>query len=128
MASYTPAFFTKLEQSLDIASEGLGAAFTSTVESKNFAWPGPTDRRSGERAGLIRNIVDLGEFRDSLFIEVKSNLLARFVWQVDYAAIIFYGARLRSGTILPARDWIAETFKYVDPEDEMQRATRRVFT
>jgi hypothetical protein len=55
-------------------------------------------------------------------------MMARFLWDIEYAAIILYGATLSNGGIIPGRDWIAETQRQVNFEEVFADNCKRVFT
>jgi len=122
-----PQFYRNLSLSLKKATEDFDAAFDAVISSSIFPWPRITIRKYREPAGSPRDIVDSGAFRNSQSYSFPSPLLARFIWDIEYAAIILYGATLRNGGRIEARDWISETFEQVDAEDILGSACRRIF-
>lgn len=89
------------------------AAFNPAV----WNWPRETQRggsfrRDGTRtAGVTvsspRNIIDSEQLRDSLEVRFINAFVAEYRWTAQGAAAVHQGARLRSGTLLPARPWTA---------------------
>ena len=55
--------------------------------------------------GSPRNIVDLGTLRQSGTYSFPDAYSIEARWSADYATAVHEGARLRNGTILPARQW-----------------------
>ena len=55
--------------------------------------------------GSPRNIVDLGNLRQSGTYSFPDAYSIEARWSADYATAVHEGARLRNGTILPARQW-----------------------
>lgn len=126
-AKFYPSFTKNLSDALRATVEDIDAAFLAVIDSSIFPWPGLTYRRNGELVGSPRDIVDTGDFIRSQSFSFLSALLARFVWSVEYAAIILYGATLENGGIIRARDWIAATRQQVDFEELLAENCRRVF-
>lgn len=91
---------------LESVVDELAAKFRELIESPVFEWPGTTVRRSGEVVGSPRNIVDLGNLRDSQDTRRLNPAAFQFVWDVQYAAYVFYGYTLLTGASRPGRDWI----------------------
>lgn len=107
-----------LTEGLKSTADQLDTGYTTAIESPRYGWPGDTVRRSGERAGTTRNIVDLGKFRDSQEYRFINPFLAEFSWgggDVDYAPQIFFGYTTQSGNSYPARNPVAETHRLIDP-------------
>lgn len=87
------------------------AAFNKVV----WDWPGDTVRgrsftRAGRRTagkvvGSPRNIVDTGRLRNALLFRFIDGFTAEYRWTSQYATAVHQGARLRNGTLLPARPW-----------------------
>ena len=103
----------------------LDGAYTTAIESPRYGWPNETLRRSGERAGTTRNIVDLGAFRDSQEHVFINPFLAEFSWNVPYAASIFFGYTTRAGNSFPPRNPVEEAHRIVDPTELFAANVRR---
>ncbi|MEO1390223.1 MAG: hypothetical protein AAFV85_23060 [Cyanobacteria bacterium J06634_6] len=103
----------------------LDSAYTTAIEAPRYGWPGETIRRSGERAGTVRNIVDLGAFRDSQEYEFINPFLAEFSWDVSYAAQIFFGYTTSQGNEFPARNPVEAAHSIVDPTELFAENVRR---
>ena len=69
-----------------------------------WSWPRETRRRVGV-VGSPRNIVDLGTLRQSFAYSSPNPYTLEGRWSANYATAVHEGARLRNGTILPARPW-----------------------
>lgn len=120
-------FAQKLKAALRESAEDFDAAFSATIESSVFPWPNETVRRSGESVRSPRNIVDLGDFANSQSYSMASPQLLRFLWDVEYALLIFAGYTTTLGNEYPARDWIKATFKVFPAEQIFADSCRRVF-
>jgi hypothetical protein len=55
--------------------------------------------------GSPRNIVDIGTLRQSGIYSFTDPYVLEARWSANYATAVHEGARLRNGTILPARPW-----------------------
>jgi hypothetical protein len=91
-----------------------GRANQQAIQSVRYPWLRETVRRNKTTAGLIRDIEDLGNFIGSQDLEQITPELFAISWggsEAPYAAAIYYGATLRSGTHLPARKWPQEALR-----------------
>jgi hypothetical protein len=83
-----------------------------------WQWPRETRRYTGRSRGKTgktkrnfvvvgtpRNIVDRGTLRESFHYSSPNPYVLEAAWSTDYATAVHEGARLRNGTILPARPW-----------------------
>lgn len=116
-----------LNAALSDFARGQNAAYLAAIADPLYGWPGVTKRRSGETAGRIRNIVDTGEFRNSQSYSV-SGLEAVWRWDVDHAAIIFFGYTTSAGNSYPPRNWIKAAHQQSPPDEALGRACRAIFT
>ena len=85
----------------------LAELFDEYQESFNppaWSWPRETQRRVGT-VGSPRNIVDIGTLRQSGTYTFPDAYSMEARWSAQYATAVHEGARLRNGTILPARPW-----------------------
>jgi hypothetical protein len=96
-----------LEAALADTAGNLAARFRELIESPVFEWPGQTIRRSGEVAGSPRNIVDLGNLRDSQRTVKVNAAVFEFIWSVQYAAYVYFGYTTLAGNSYPGRDWVS---------------------
>ena len=90
-----------------ISRETLAELFGRYQASFNpsaWNWPRETRRRVG-RVGSPRNIVDTGSLRQSGTYTFTDPYTMEARWSASYATAVHEGARLRNGTILPARPW-----------------------
>jgi hypothetical protein len=84
------------------------------IRSPRYSWPGETIRKNKTKAGIIRNIEDLGGFISSQSLDKITPELFSISWggsEAPYAASIYHGATLRDGTHLPARKWTQEALR-----------------
>ena len=83
-----------------------------------WQWPRETKRYKGrkkDRSGKVRrtfvvvgsprNLKDRGTLSQSFSYSSPNPFVLEATWSVDYATAVHEGARLRNGTILPARPW-----------------------
>jgi len=90
-----------------ISRETLAELFGRYQASFNpsaWNWPRETQRRVGT-VGSPRNIVDTGTLRQSGTYTFSDSYSMEARWSANYATAVHEGARLRNGTILPARPW-----------------------
>ena len=81
--------------------------YQAAMGRKAWNWPRPTVRADGSTVTAPRNVIDVGNLRQTgsySFIGPRT-LEAR--WSANYATAVHEGARLRNGTILPPRPWTA---------------------
>jgi hypothetical protein len=62
-------------------------AFRVAIEKPQYEWSGQTLRQNGTLVGTPRNIVDLGNLRDSQSHHAIDDFHWQFTWGVDYAAL-----------------------------------------
>lgn len=90
-----------------IVKATLAELFGRYQESFNpsaWNWPRETKRRVGT-VSSPRNIVDIGTLRQSGHYTFPDAYSMEAKWSAQYATAVHEGARLRNGTILPARPW-----------------------
>lgn len=80
-------------------------AFTKAIEKKQHDWPNKTLRQNGTLAGSPRDIVDLGNLRDSQSYSRVTDFSWQFTWGVDYAALNHEGGVTERGKFHPSRPW-----------------------
>ncbi len=123
------AIYSALTSGLQETVRDLDSAYQTAIESPRYGWPGETIRRSGERAGTTRNIVDQGAFRDSQEFEFINPFLAEFSWGgggVNYAPQIFFGYTTTKGNEFPARNPVEEAHKITNPVELFGENMRRI--
>jgi hypothetical protein len=82
----------------------LFGRYQASFNPSAWNWPRETQRRVG-KAGSPRNIVDRGTLRQSGTYTFPDAFSMEARWSANYATAVHEGARLRNGTILPARPW-----------------------
>lgn len=82
------------------------------ITSVKWNWPNETLRRNKQMAGTKRDIVDLGQIRDS-YTRSKNRDGTEFThsWTSDHAMANHEGAKFRDGRETPARPWTEEPVK-----------------
>lgn len=118
-----------LAQGLEATADTLFDAYIEAIESPVYKWPNTTIRESGEIAGTIRNIVDLGNFRNSQQYELIDPLLAEFTWgggRVHYAPQVFFGFTTAAGNTYPGRNPVIEAHKSINPTEVFAANLRRL--
>lgn len=104
----------KAEEAARKANEAVArelfAAFQQSFTAKAWDWPGETQRRVGT-VGSPRNLIDIGNLRQSGFYEITGPYSARFTWSAAYATAVHEGYRRQradgSYGTWPARPWTA---------------------
>jgi hypothetical protein len=82
----------------------LFGRYQASFNPSAWNWPRETQRRVGT-VGSPRNIVDIGTLRQSGTYTFPDAYSMEARWSAQYATAVHQGARLRNGTILPARPW-----------------------
>jgi len=82
----------------------LFGRYQASFNPSAWPWPRETRRRVGT-VGSPRNIVDIGTLRQSGTYGFPDPFTMEASWSANYATAVHEGARLRNGTILPARPW-----------------------
>ena len=82
----------------------LFGQYQASFNPSAWNWPRETRRRVGT-VGSPRNIVDIGTLRQSGTYGFPDPFTMEARWSANYATAVHEGARLRNGTILPARPW-----------------------
>jgi hypothetical protein len=97
----------------DTATEANKANQTA-LQLNRYPWLQLTKRQNGETAGLIRDIVDLGNLVGSQDLHQVSPGVFAITWggeRAPYAAVVFYGGVHKSGTPILPRKWIYEAIR-----------------
>lgn len=101
------------QKASEAAMRELFAAFQQSFTAKAWAWPGTTERRVGT-AGSPRNIIDIGNLRQTGYYEFLTPYSVRFTWSAVYARLVHEGGSIRpwgnkraSPVRIPARPWTA---------------------
>lgn len=97
----------------DTATEA-DKANTIALQLDRYPWLQITQRKNGDVAGLIRDIVDLGNLAESQDLQQVSPGTFAISWggeKAPYAAVVFYGGVHKSGTPILPRKWIYEAIR-----------------
>lgn len=84
----------------------LFGRYRASFGAQAWPWPRETQRTKGT-AGSPRNIIDVGNLRQTGTYQFQGPFTLEARWSANYATAVHEGARLRNGTILPARPWTA---------------------
>lgn len=99
---------TKLNQKIERVFEEVARDYAIAqiyeLEDEKWAWNGITIRRNGQVVFTPRDIVDTGELRNSLSIDLQKDI-AVYKYSVPYAAIVHEGGKTATGKTYPARPW-----------------------
>lgn len=87
----------------DTFTELIGR-YQESFDATAWPWPRETRRRVGT-VGSPRNITDIGTLKQSFHYSSPNPYVLEARWSANYATAVHEGARLRNGTILPARPW-----------------------
>jgi hypothetical protein len=82
----------------------LFGRFQASFDPAAWPWPRTTKRRVGS-VSSPRNIIDIGRLKSSFHYSSTGPFSVDVAWSAKYATAVHEGARLRNGTILPARPW-----------------------
>lgn len=111
-AKINSAVSRAFDKTVDRLSESLDYA----IDADLYEYPRTTRRKSGELAGSPRNLVDLGNLRDSKVIARSSDgLAAEFSWDVPYAIAVHEGYTTKTGKDVPPRRWTEKGIEEADP-------------
>lgn len=106
MAGPRKALIKRAERAFALVNEeDLPQAFDYAIGAAIWEWPRDTERQNGEVAGRIRNIVDSGDLADSYERQREGRRRYIHRWNVPYAPIVYNGATLSNGTVIPGRAW-----------------------
>jgi len=105
-----------ISQAFDATVERLDHALDEAITDDLYEYPRTTKRRSGEIAGSPRNIVDLGNLKDSKVVaRSSSSEVVEFSWQEPYSMAVHEGHTTKSGTEVPPRRWTEKGVEICDP-------------
>jgi hypothetical protein len=105
--------------------EAYGDECKKAIESPIWEWDGITHRRNGSIASSPRDIVDLGDLRDSQAVDFSDPNIATVTYNVDHAAAVHDGHVTSNGSIVSGRPWTEEAARNTDFEGIMGEALKR---
>lgn len=106
------AIARSFDKTLDRLSESLDYA----IDADLYEYPRTTKRKSGEIVSSPRNLVDLGNLRDSKVIARSSDgNAAEFSWDVPYSLAVHEGYTTKTGKDVPPRRWTEKGIEEADP-------------
>jgi len=120
-------FDRAVQEALAKTGKKLDQQFDTEVTSVIWPWDrGDTFRKNKDIASSPRDIVDLGDLRDSKSEPEKiDNYSLKWTWKVDYSAIVHNGGKFKDGTEYPKRPWTETAEKEVNIENYFADILRR---
>lgn len=107
-----------LHEALKDTAKKLDAEFQDQITTSKWDWPNDTLRKNKQFIPKgNRDIVDMGDLRDSQSHRQVNQFAIEWTWNVDYSAIVHNGAALKGGGEYPAREWTKEAEKEVKVEN-----------
>lgn len=98
-----------LKKAFRSANEKFGEESQREITSPKWDWPGDTHRKNKKIAGKKRDIVDLGQIRDSYDPTYAPNgLEVTHSWKARHSMANHEGAKFKDGRETPAREWTKE--------------------
>jgi hypothetical protein len=105
----------KLETAFIQTSRQLNNKLREKIESSEYEWDRTTHRQNRSVVNSPRDIVDLGNLRDSQDMQIDTrNLETNYEWDIDYALEVHEGAMRNDGTMKPARRWTERAIEEID--------------
>ncbi|MEO0659822.1 MAG: hypothetical protein AAFY74_20465 [Pseudomonadota bacterium] len=83
----------------------LGIEFTKAITAPEYDWP------QGESP---RDIVNFGQLRSSQRLVFDGPFTARYEWNTEYAAYVYFGYETRAGNVFPGRPWVEKALETTD--------------
>tara|TARA_R100000406_G_scaffold67338_1_gene47825 strand:- start:121 stop:552 length:432 start_codon:yes stop_codon:yes gene_type:complete len=107
-----------LHEALKDTAKKLDTEFQEQITTSKWNWPNDTLRKNKQfiPAGN-RDIVDMGDLRDSQSHRQVNQFAIEWTWNVDYSAIVHNGAALKGGGEYVAREWTKDAEKEVKVEN-----------
>lgn len=97
------------QKAFENAGRELFGAFQQSFTAKAWDWPGQTQRSGGSIVGSPRNLIDIGNLRQSGSWQFTGPYSARYTWSAQYATAVHEGYRRSradgSYSTWPARPW-----------------------
>ena len=107
-----------LHEALKETGEKLDKEFQEQITTSKWDWPNDTLRKNKQFIPKgSRDIVDMGDLRDSQRHRQVNQYAIEWTWEVDYSAIVHNGAPLKGGGEYPAREWTKEAEKELKVEN-----------
>lgn len=108
VVSYRQDIIDKFKAAYRACEAGYDAATRQVIEEARD-WPegfGTTYRRNGQVVtGSYRDIVDLGELRDSQNYQRTEEYRTKYSWSAEHALYVHEGYTTKSGKQVPSRRW-----------------------
>lgn len=99
---------TAAQKAAEAVMRELFAAMQQSFTARAWDWPGTTQRRVGT-VGSPRNIIDIGNLRQSGSYQMTGPYTATFTWSANYATAVHEGYRRYrkdgGASTWPARPW-----------------------
>lgn len=105
-----------IARSFDRVVDRVSESMDYAIDADLYDYPRTTKRRSGEIVKSPRNILDLGNLKDSkLITRSSSGNEAVISWEVPYAIAVHQGYTTKTGKDVPGRPWTEKGIEEADP-------------
>lgn len=105
-----------INRAFDRTTDRLSEAMDYAIDAGLYDYPRTTKRRSGEIVNYPRNIVDLGNLKDSKVVSRSNDgNAAEFSWDVPYSLAVHEGYTTKTGADVPPRRWTEKGIEEADP-------------
>ena len=112
----------------------LGIIFQSYLKEEKRDYPRTTVRQygrgtTGKIANSPRDVVDSGNLVNSFIWRnlIKGNIyLNNFIWDTDYAILIYLGWTSSTGLPIPAYKWVHKALKDIDIDNLLTEIWREI--
>lgn len=105
-----------IARSMDRTIERTSEAMDYAIDADLYDYPRTTQRKSGEIVSSPRNLVDLGDLKDSKVVARSSDgNTAEFSWDVPYSIAVHDGYTTKTGKDVPPRKWTEKGIEEADP-------------
>lgn len=101
---------------MDKTTDRLSEALDYAIDADLYNYPRTTQRKSGEIVNSPRNIVDLGNLRESKVVSRSNDgNAAEFSWDANYSLAVHEGYTTKTGKDVPPRKWTEKGIEEADP-------------
>lgn len=120
-----PVMKRAVGNALDEVVPVLDRQFTEEIQTVKWGWPNITQRKNGNEANYVRDIVDLGDLKRSQQNRRINDYHHRWVWDVEYSSVVHNGATLKGGGKILDRPWTKTAEQVIKPGDFVSDIIRR---
>ena len=122
-----PRIFDRaVREALKKTGKRLDEQFDLEVSTVKWPWDrGETVRKNKQTVKSPRDIVDLGNLKNSKKSENLDPYGIRWTWEVDYSSIVHDGGKFMDGSEYPERPWTKDAEKEVNIQEYFADILRR---